>query len=159
MWLIRKIVVRRNIAGGFTGIQKVTPLKRRIVRSSETRQFCILHHKDNTKQVSRVFFRIERARDCCSLCRPEVRIDLSGDPEPAEARRRSSSAIGRIFAMKRIAITLFVAVTALAAAACGQTIEQRAATGAVAGAVVAGPIGAAVGGAAGAAVGQAEKPN
>ena len=61
--------------------------------------------------------------------------------------------------MKRIAITLFVAVTALAAAACGQTIEQRAATGAVAGAVVAGPIGAAVGGAAGAAVGQSQKPN
>ena len=36
-------------------------------------------------------------------------------------------------------------------AACGQTMEQRAATGAVAGAVVAGPVGAAVGGAAGAA--------
>ncbi len=61
--------------------------------------------------------------------------------------------------MKRTAVTLFVAISALAAAACGQTIEQRAATGAVAGAVVAGPVGAAVGGAAGAAVGQAEKPN
>lgn len=61
--------------------------------------------------------------------------------------------------MKRTAVTLFIAVTALAAAACGQTIEQRAATGAVAGAVIAGPVGAAVGGAAGAAVGQAEKPN
>jgi len=61
--------------------------------------------------------------------------------------------------LKRTIITLAVAFTALAAAACGQTIEQRAATGAVAGAVVAGPIGAAVGGAAGAAVGQAEKPN
>lgn len=44
-------------------------------------------------------------------------------------------------------------------AGCGATIEQRAATGAVAGAVVAGPVGAAVGGAAGAAVGQASKPN
>lgn len=44
-------------------------------------------------------------------------------------------------------------------AACGATIEQRAATGAVAGAVVAGPVGAAVGGAAGAAVGQATKPD
>ncbi len=61
--------------------------------------------------------------------------------------------------MKRTAVTLFIAVTALSAAACGQTIEQRAATGAVAGAIVAGPVGAAVGGAAGAAVGQAEKPN
>ena len=44
-------------------------------------------------------------------------------------------------------------------AGCGATIEQKAATGAVAGAVVAGPVGAAVGGAAGAAVGQASKPN
>lgn len=61
--------------------------------------------------------------------------------------------------MKRAAITLAVVVSALAAAACGHTIEQKAATGAIAGAVVAGPIGAAVGGAAGAAVGQAEKPN
>ncbi len=43
--------------------------------------------------------------------------------------------------------------------ACGQTIEQRAATGAVAGAVVGGPVGAAVGGAVGTAVGQARKPN
>lgn len=61
--------------------------------------------------------------------------------------------------MKRIATSLVVAITALAAAACGQTIEQKAATGAIAGAIVAGPVGAAVGGAAGAAVGQAEKPN
>ncbi|WP_333591335.1 hypothetical protein [Brevundimonas sp.] len=44
-------------------------------------------------------------------------------------------------------------------AGCGATIEQKAATGAVAGAVVAGPVGAVVGGAAGAAVGQASKPN
>ncbi len=51
-----------------------------------------------------------------------------------------------------------VALCAAALAACGQTIEQKAATGAVAGAVVAGPVGAAVGGAAGAAVGQAQKP-
>ncbi|WP_041372996.1 hypothetical protein [Phenylobacterium zucineum] len=34
---------------------------------------------------------------------------------------------------------------ALALAACGHGVEQRAATGAVAGAVVAGPVGAAVG--------------
>ena len=44
-------------------------------------------------------------------------------------------------------------------AGCGATIEQKAATGAVAGAVVAGPVGAAVGGAAGTVVGQASKPN
>ena len=40
---------------------------------------------------------------------------------------------------------------------CGHTIEQKAATGAVAGAVVAGPVGAALGGAAGAALGHARK--
>lgn len=50
-------------------------------------------------------------------------------------------------------------LSAAALSACGQTIEQRAATGAVAGAIVAGPVGAAVGGAAGAVVGQAEKPD
>lgn len=61
--------------------------------------------------------------------------------------------------MKRTITTLALSVAALAAAGCGQTIEQKAATGAIAGAVVAGPLGAAVGGAAGAAVGQAEKPN
>ncbi len=61
--------------------------------------------------------------------------------------------------MKRIALVLASAVAASRLAACGQTIEQKAATGAVAGAVVAGPVGAAVGGAAGAAIGQAEKPN
>jgi osmotically inducible lipoprotein OsmB len=49
--------------------------------------------------------------------------------------------------------------SALALAACGHTIEQKAATGAVAGAVVAGPVGAAIGGAAGTAVGQAQKPH
>ena len=54
--------------------------------------------------------------------------------------------------MKRTIITIAVVATALTAAACGRTMEQRAATGAVAGAVVAGPVGAAVGGAAGAAV-------
>ena len=44
-------------------------------------------------------------------------------------------------------------------AGCGATVEQKAATGAVAGAVVAGPVGAAVGGAAGTVVGQASRPN
>lgn len=61
--------------------------------------------------------------------------------------------------MNRTVATLVLAVSALAVAGCGQTIEQKAATGAVAGAIVAGPVGAAVGGAAGAAVGQAQKPN
>lgn len=48
-----------------------------------------------------------------------------------------------------------VCLLGLAVSACGQTMEQRAATGAIAGAVVAGPVGAVVGGAAGAAVSKA----
>lgn len=52
-----------------------------------------------------------------------------------------------------------VALGGFSVAACGHTIEQKAATGAIAGAVVAGPLGAAVGGAAGTAVGQAQKPD
>ena len=49
-----------------------------------------------------------------------------------------------------VKVTPVVGLLALLAA-CGTTMEQRAATGAIAGAVVAGPVGAAVGGAAGAA--------
>jgi len=58
--------------------------------------------------------------------------------------------------MRAVLITALT-VAAAALAGCGATIEQRAATGAIAGAVVAGPVGAAVGGAAGTAVGQAAK--
>jgi len=61
--------------------------------------------------------------------------------------------------MKKTAVTLILAAAALAVAGCGATIEQKAATGAVAGALVAGPVGAAVGGAAGAAAGFAVKAN
>jgi osmotically inducible lipoprotein OsmB len=61
--------------------------------------------------------------------------------------------------MKSFAVSLSVITLSLGAAACGHTIEQKAATGAVAGAVVGGPVGAAVGGAAGAAIGHADKPN
>ena len=61
--------------------------------------------------------------------------------------------------MKRTILILASSAAVVAVTACGHTIEQKAATGAVAGAVVAGPVGAAVGGAAGAAVGQAQKPN
>ncbi|MCA3699863.1 MAG: hypothetical protein IM674_04560 [Brevundimonas sp.] len=60
--------------------------------------------------------------------------------------------------MRRLIVPALI-LSAAALSACGQTIEQRAATGAVAGAIVAGPVGAAVGGAAGTAVGQAEKPD
>jgi len=59
--------------------------------------------------------------------------------------------------IKTFSVPAAVAATLLLAA-CGSTIEQKAATGAVAGAVVGGPVGAAVGGAAGTAVGQATKP-
>jgi osmotically inducible lipoprotein OsmB len=58
----------------------------------------------------------------------------------------------------RKTLNLLVAASALASlAACGHTVEEKAATGAVGGAVIGGPIGAAVGGAAGAVVGEAEK--
>lgn len=57
----------------------------------------------------------------------------------------------------RIALAVTLTATVLALAGCGTTLEQRAATGAIAGVVIAGPVGAAVGGAAGAAVGQAAK--
>ena len=53
--------------------------------------------------------------------------------------------------MTRI-LTLALAAAALSLAACGSTMEQRAATGAVGGAVIAGPVGAAIGAAGGAAV-------
>ena len=56
---------------------------------------------------------------------------------------------------KDIIVAGLMAATALIVAACGTTIEQKAATGAIAGAVVGGPVGAAAGGAAGAAVGHA----
>ena len=61
--------------------------------------------------------------------------------------------------MKRTLLIVASTVAVAGLSACGHAIEQKAATGAIAGAVVAGPVGAAVGGAAGAAVGQAEKPN
>jgi len=61
--------------------------------------------------------------------------------------------------MTRSITFLALSASALALTACGHSIEQKAATGAVAGAVVAGPVGAAIGGAAGTAVGQAQKPH
>ena len=51
-----------------------------------------------------------------------------------------------------------LAVLGLALCGCGTTMEQKAATGAVAGALVAGPVGAAVGGAAGAVIARNDKP-
>ena len=59
----------------------------------------------------------------------------------------------------RVAAVFALGVSALTLSACGHTVEQKAATGAIAGAVVAGPVGAAVGGAAGAAVGHIDKPH
>lgn len=51
-----------------------------------------------------------------------------------------------------------IAVAALGLAACGHNMEQRAASGAIAGAVVAGPVGAVVGAGVGAVVNEADKP-
>lgn len=59
---------------------------------------------------------------------------------------------------KFVTVAAVTGVSALMLAACGHTVEQKAATGAVAGAVVGGPVGAAVGGAVGAAAGHADKP-
>jgi hypothetical protein len=58
--------------------------------------------------------------------------------------------------MKTLRLLALVALT-IAVSACGHNMEQRAATGAIAGAVIAGPVGAAVGGAAGAVVDTAAK--
>jgi len=56
--------------------------------------------------------------------------------------------------MKLLRLLALAALT-ITVSACGHNVEQRAATGAIAGAVVAGPVGAAVGGAAGAVVSKA----
>lgn len=53
---------------------------------------------------------------------------------------------------------LLAAALSLGLAACGHNMEQRAATGAIAGAVVAGPAGAVVGAGVGAVVNEADKP-
>ncbi len=60
--------------------------------------------------------------------------------------------------MVRIVCLSLAVMGAAGLAGCGATVEQKAATGAVAGALVGGPVGAAVGGAAGTAAGQAGKP-
>lgn len=62
----------------------------------------------------------------------------------------------------RIRTTLsltFIALAGAGLAACGHNMQQRAATGAIAGAVVAGPPGAIVGAAAGAVVNEVKKPD
>jgi osmotically inducible lipoprotein OsmB len=61
-----------------------------------------------------------------------------------------------MLAMRKTMSLLAAAGSALALAACGHNMEQRAATGGVAGAVVAGPVGAVAGAATGAAVSAAE---
>ena len=61
--------------------------------------------------------------------------------------------------MSALRPALLMASTALALAGCGHNMEQRAATGAIAGAVVAGPVGAVVGAGVGAVVNTAAKSN
>jgi len=58
--------------------------------------------------------------------------------------------------MKTLRLIPLAALT-LMVAACGHNMEQRAATGAIAGAVVAGPVGAVVGAGVGAVVDTADK--
>lgn len=57
-----------------------------------------------------------------------------------------------------IPLTAVAALMASGLAACGHNMEQRVATGAIAGAVVAGPVGAAAGAGVGAVVNEADKP-
>lgn len=59
--------------------------------------------------------------------------------------------------MSALRLVPVMVAAAFALAACGHNMEQRAATGAIAGAVVAGPIGAVVGAGAGAVVDKASK--
>lgn len=96
-------------------------------------------------------------RDVAVIWVPEFQPDSPNcDPEPAAGSLVSSGRPERENDMRKEHwIAAAMASTALAVAACGTTIEQKAATGAIAGAVVGGPVGAAVGGAAGAAVGHA----
>lgn len=61
--------------------------------------------------------------------------------------------------MREMLSLLIAAGAALALAACGQSMEERAATGGIAGAAVAGPVGAVAGAATGAAVSAAEDEN
>jgi hypothetical protein len=58
--------------------------------------------------------------------------------------------------MKRFTSLLAIAGLGLSLAACGHNLEQRAATGALAGLVVAGPVGAAVGAGAGAVISKSQ---
>jgi hypothetical protein len=60
--------------------------------------------------------------------------------------------------MRKTLTVLAAAGSALALAACGHNMEQRAASGGVAGAVVGGPVGAVVGATAGAVVDKAADP-
>lgn len=61
--------------------------------------------------------------------------------------------------VRRITSLTLVALAAAGLAACGHNMEQRAATGAIAGAVVAGPPGAVVGAGVGVVVNEADKPD
>lgn len=60
--------------------------------------------------------------------------------------------------IRSTATLALLALSAAGLAACGHNMEQRAASGAIAGAVVAGPPGAVVGAAAGAVINEADKP-
>jgi hypothetical protein len=61
--------------------------------------------------------------------------------------------------VRRTTSLALIALAAAGLAACGHNMEQRAATGAVAGAVIAGPVGAVVGAGVGVVVNEADKPN
>jgi osmotically inducible lipoprotein OsmB len=72
-----------------------------------------------------------------------------------DAGRSDEAAAMRIRSTATLAL---IAFTGAGLAACGHNMEQRVATGAIAGAVVAGPPGAVVGAATGAVINEADKP-
>lgn len=89
------------------------------------------------------------------------RAMISADWNREGRRYVAAALIHRKTAMIRLTVAaaplVALAALSLALSGCGTTMEQKAATGAVAGAIIAGPVGAAVGGAAGAVMAKNDK--
>jgi len=159
MWLIRKIRVRRNIASMEMCNGKRREHRRFVLSDNLSFRDCISNHRHTMRWSPVCIGSISRRGFYCLQFVPVDGFDFAYGPGTGDVAIAFKRVSQEFPVMRRFAVTFVLALTALGTAACGQTIEQKAATGAVAGALVAGPVGAAVGGAAGAAVGHAEKPN